>query len=142
MAKQSPLPTPKTTPEDVRAFLQRFRDKASSLDGTNSLPIYFRDGREPHDSRYKNTEALPRLAELGVSAQAGRRAVIYSLIVTDYSEGPLANNEPHPNPGDLWVFGKYIKGELYYIKLQMGYLNKSCICVSFHPTASIRFPFQ
>lgn len=142
LAKQSSPPNPKTTQEDVRAFLQRFREKASFLDGKSSFPIYFRDGSEPHDSRCKNTEALPRLDELGVSAQAGRRAIIESLVFTDYSEGPITNTDPHPNPGDLWVFGKYIKGELYYIKLQMGHLNKSCICVSFHPTSSLRFPFQ
>ena len=107
--------------------------------------LVFRDGNveNKNDSRLKNREALPHLLELGVTAQAGRREIIEKLVVTDYCEGPITNYHPLPNEGNLWVFGKYIKGEPYYIKLQMGHHNRTAMCESFHPAKDeLRFPFQ
>lgn len=95
------------------------------------------------DGRDKNNRALPRLHELGVSSQPGRRLIIEGLVVADYCEGPLANRDPAPHGGDLWVFGKDIRGEPYYLKLQIGHTNRSAICVSFHPAEyELRFPFK
>ena len=34
--------------------------------------------------------------------------------------------------GDLWVFGKDVKGQEVYIKICYGQPNRSTICVSFH----------
>ncbi|RZK31695.1 MAG: hypothetical protein EOO61_17725 [Hymenobacter sp.] len=140
MAPQPVPPASKTKLEDVRAFLQQLHEKMAIK---RPFSLVFKDGQSEHDSRNKNRRALPHLEELGISPDAGRRSIIESLVATDYCEGPVANYDPHPNPGDLWVFGKYIKGEPYYIKMQMGHLNRSCICVSFHPPSSpLRFPFQ
>ena len=101
------------------------------------LSLVFRDGRP------KNMAALPRLLELGVSAHLGRRNIIEKLVATDYCEGPIINYNPLPNEGNLWVFGKYIKGDPYYIKLQLGQHNRTAMCESFHPAEDeLRFPFQ
>lgn len=34
--------------------------------------------------------------------------------------------------GDLWVFGKDVKGQEVYIKICYGLPNRSTICISFH----------
>ncbi len=78
-----------------------------------------------------------------MSPNEGRKAVIEGLVAVDYCEGPIENWSPAPHGGDLWVFGKHIKGEPYYIKMQIGHTNKSAICVSFHPAEhKLLFPFK
>ena len=59
-----------------------------------------------------------------------RLEVVKSIEVIDYSEGPIKNllNQF----GDLWVFGKDVKGKEVYIKICHGKTNQSAVCVSFH----------
>ena len=34
--------------------------------------------------------------------------------------------------GEMWVFGKDVKGQEVYIKITLGLPNSSTICISFH----------
>jgi hypothetical protein len=70
-----------------------------------------------------------------------RRKVIETLKSEDYSEGPI----PDQNfvGSDLWVFGKTLKNKEVYIKISMGYKNKSTICISFHIAEfPMKYPFK
>ena len=57
-------------------------------------------------------------------------SILQTLVVEEYSEGPIKNNMP--NLPDLWVFGKEIKGKEIYIKIHEGMSETSPICISFH----------
>ncbi len=102
------------TKDEVERFLNRFYEKLSVYD------IIFRDDRG------KNAQAL---AELEITPLK-RLEVIKRITLEDYSEGPIANtlNEL----GDLWVFGKDVKGHEVYIKISLGLPNNKTICISFH----------
>ena len=70
-------------------------------------------------------------------------AVMKSLTVADYSDGPLADDKGRPH--DLWVFGKRVQCGLVYIKFAVFYENGAVIgiCVSFHvPEYEMRFPYK
>jgi hypothetical protein len=99
---------------EIQKFLNDFHQKVEVFD------IFFIDERE------KNLSAL---GELGI-IKGMRKEVIQSLTVEDYSEGPIKNilNQW----GDLWVFGKDVKGQEVYIKISYGMPNKRAICISFH----------
>ena len=99
---------------EIQKFLNDFHQKVEVFD------IFFLDDRE------KNRDSIP---ELDIVLGA-RKQVIQSLTVNDYSEGPITNllNKW----GDLWVFGKDIKGQEVYIKIAYGIPNARAICISFH----------
>jgi len=120
--KKSNTMTPK---EEVKRFLQQFHEKLNIFD------IIFRDDRG------KNTQAL---AELEISPRY-RLEVIKTIRVEDYSEGPMLNTLN--NCGDLWVFGKDVKGNEVYIKISLGIPNSQTICISFHKaTKKMNYPFK
>ncbi len=113
------------TMDDVEKFLNQFYEKLRVYD------IIFRDDRG------KNSQAL---AELEITP-ARRIEVIKKITVEDYSEGPIANtlNEL----GDLWVFGKDVKGYEVYIKISLGYPSSRTICISFHKSEyPMEYPFK
>jgi len=56
--------------------------------------------------------------------------VLENLKIDDYSEGPITDKIN--NYGELWVFGKQVKGKEVYIKISMGHPSSSTICISFH----------
>ena len=59
-----------------------------------------------------------------------RELIVKNLQVQDYVEGPVIdvlNKE-----GEMWVFGKDVKGHEVYIKITLGYENGQTICISFH----------
>lgn len=102
------------TKEDVEKFLADFSVKIKIFG------IRFRDDRA------KNQNSL---FELGITPNE-RLNVIMQLNCYDYSEGPIV--DMLNNQGEMWVFGKDVKGNEVYIKITMGKPNAHTICISFH----------
>lgn len=100
------------TKEEVEKFLNEFLTKISIYD------IFFRNDRN------KNTNAL---FELDITPNY-RKEVIKSLTVEDYSDGAIVDTLN--NYGEMWVFGKDVKGHEVYIKIAL--LKIGGICISFH----------
>lgn len=114
-----------TSKQEVQKFLYQFHEKCQVYD------IVFRDDRG------KNLQAL---AELGITANY-RLTVIKSIKVEDYSEGPIV--DALNKYGDMWVFGKDIKGNEVYIKISLGQPNNRTICISFHKAEyKMQYPFK
>lgn len=110
---------------EIQKFLNDFHQKVEVFD------IFFLDDRE------KNLKSIPEL-EL---APGARKQVVQSLMVENYSEGPIKNllNKW----GDLWVFGKDIKGQEVYIKIAYGVPNGRAICISFHLAEfPMKYPYK
>lgn len=113
------------TKVDVEKFLTDFNMKVKIFD------IRFRDDR----AKNHNT-----LLELGITPME-RKNVIMDLTYRDYSEGPIIDtlNEQ----GEMWVFGKDVKGNEVYIKIAMGRPNAHTICISFHKAEHpMSYPFK
>lgn len=78
------------------------------------------------DDRGKNTQALVDLEIRPIE----RKAILNAIETRDYSEGPL--EEKMYGGADMWVFGKTIKKKEVYIKITIGPMGSSVICISFH----------
>ena len=102
------------TKEQVEDFLKRLKEKIKVFD------IIFRDDRG------KN---LQTLATLEITPTY-RKKVILNIEPEDYSEGPIVDTLN--KMGEMWVFGKDVKGHEVYIKITLGLPNSSTICISFH----------
>lgn len=102
-----------TTPE-VATFLKDFKEKMKFWD------VLFRD------ERGKNTQALIELELRPIE----RKTILEALETVDYSEGPL--KEKLYGGANMWVFGKTVKKKEVYIKITMGAMGSSVICISFH----------
>jgi hypothetical protein len=103
-----------TTETEVAAFLQDFKEKMKFWD------VLFRDDRG------KNAQALVDLELRPIE----RKAILEALQTKDFSEGPL--KEKLYGGADMWVFGKEVKKKEVYIKITMGAMGSSVICISFH----------
>lgn len=103
-----------STEKEVTAFLNNFKTKMGIWD------VLFRD------ERGKNTQALATLE----IRPAERKTVLEGLTVKDYSQGPI--EEKLYGGSDMWVFGKTIKKQEVYIKITLGAMGASVICISFH----------
>lgn len=113
------------TKEQVEDFLKRFKEKIKVFD------IFFRDDRG------KN---LQTLASLEISPTY-RKQVVLNLETEDYSDGPIVDTLN--KMGEMWIFGKDIKGEEVYIKITLGKPNNSTICISFHiAECKMSYPFK
>lgn len=113
------------TKNEVDTFLSNFRQKTKIYD------IVFRDDRG------KNMQTL---AELDITPLY-RKDVVLKLKSEDYSEGPITDTLN--NMGEMWVFGKNINNREVYIKITMGYPNRSTICISFHLAEHVMsYPFK
>lgn len=99
---------------EVATFLNDFKEKMKFWD------VLFRDDRG------KNTQALVDLEIRPIE----RKAVLNAIETRDYSEGPL--EEKMYGGADMWVFGKTIKKKEVYIKITIGPMGSSVICISFH----------
>lgn len=89
------------------------------------------------DDRDKNRGTL---AELDITPNS-RVEVIKSLNVEDYSEGPIL--DAINMLGDMWVFGKDVKGKEVYIKISLGKPNSNVICISFHTAEHpMNYPYK
>jgi hypothetical protein len=103
-----------STEKEVVAFLKDFKIKMGIWD------VLFRD------ERGKNAQTLVTLELRPIE----RKAVLESLTPKDYSQGPL--EEKLYGGSDMWVFGKIIKKQEVYIKITLGAMGCSVICISFH----------
>ena len=97
--------------QEVEQFISHFRTKLKFFG------IVFID-------RAKNAEALEML---GITEKM-RLKVIEEIETTDYIE----TITDELSFGDMWVFGKDAYGEAIYIKISLGRLNSSAVCISFH----------
>ena len=113
------------TKEQVEDFLKRLKEKIKVFD------IIFRDDRG------KN---LQTLATLEITPTY-RKKVILNIEPEDYSEGPIVDTLN--KMGEMWVFGKDVKGHEVYIKITLGQPNNSTICISFHLAEHpMNYPFK
>ncbi len=103
-----------TSKEEVEAFLEQFKIKVSIWG------IVFLDNRE------KNAQTL---LNLNIS-RLERLDIINSIKIEDYSQGPII--DALNDYGEMWVFGKDVKGVEIYIKITIGKPNLKSICISFH----------
>lgn len=102
------------TEADVIFFLKNFQEKMGFWD------VIFRDDRG------KNAQALIDLELRPIE----RKTIIEMLEVKDYSQGPI--EEKLYGGADMWVFGKTVKNKEVYIKITIGAMSNSVICISFH----------
>lgn len=114
-----------STKEEVTTFLKDFKEKMKFWD------VLFRD------ERGKNTQALVDLELRPIE----RKLMLERLTVQEYSEGPIA--EILYGGSAMWVFGKTIKKREVYIKITMGAVGTSVICISFHLAEyKMNYPFN
>ena len=99
---------------EVATFLNDFKEKMKVWD------VLFRDDRG------KNTQAL---VDLEIRPME-RNAILNAIETKDYSDGP--SEEKIYGGADMWVFGKTIKKKEVYIKITIGPMGSSVICISFH----------
>ncbi len=102
------------TKQEVERFLSNFHTKMKVFG------IVFRDDRE------KNEKTLLALEITGKY----RETVIMGLEYRDYVDGPIVDTLNQM--GEMWVFGKDVKGREVYIKITMGLPGSNTICISFH----------
>lgn len=113
------------TIEEVRVFLEQFNIKAQVFG------IVFRDDRP------KNREAL-LLLEI---SPLQREIIVKNLTEQDYVEGPVI--DALNQQGEMWVFGKDVKGHEVYIKITLGYENGQTLCISFHISEHpLEYPYK
>ncbi len=103
-----------STEAEVKSFLKDFKVKMKIWD------VLFRDDRG------KNAQALIDLEIRPIE----RKAILMALEAKDYCEGPLI--ESLYGGTDMWVFGRNVKEQEVYIKITMGAMGSSVICISFH----------
>lgn len=102
------------TKEEIECFLSRFNQKVKIFG------LVFRDDRGKNMQTLLELEITPKY----------REDIIMHLETDDYVEGPI--EETLYKMGEMWVFGKDVKGKDVYIKISMGVSNSSAICISFH----------
>ena len=113
------------TKEDGEQFLKRLKEKIKIFD------IVFRDDKG------KNMQTLAALE----ITPTYRKQVILNIDAEDYSEGPIVDTLNRM--GEMWVFGKDVKGHEVYIKITLGLPNSSTICISFHIAEHpMNYPFK
>ena len=123
--KKSTLTNLMVTKQQVEDFLKRLKEKIKVFD------IIYRDDRG------KNLQTLATLE----IAPTYRKQVILNIESEDYSEGPVVDTLN--KMGEMWVFGKNVKGQEVYIKITLGLPNSSTICISFHIAEHpMTYPFK
>lgn len=102
------------TEAEVVSFLKSFKEKMKICD------VLFRDDRG------KNAQTLADLELRPIE----RKTILEALEAKDYCQGPM--EEKLYGGADMWIFGKNVKKKEVYIKITMGALGSSVICISFH----------
>lgn len=102
------------TKEDVQKFLAQFHEKMKVFG------ILYRDDRGKNQSAIEELELVPSF----------RNVVIENLVAEDYVHGPVVDELN--KLGEMWVFGKDVKGREVYIKIMLGGVGCQTICISFH----------
>lgn len=107
--------------EQIEKFLKDFKDRMRWI----NPPIIYVD---------MGNNNLQSLATLDITGDK-LNDIIKALVPEDYMGGPYENN--FKGQGDVWVFGKEIKGTDIYIKIYINTtLNQPNICISFHISTS------
>lgn len=124
MRKKKVIHIKMATKEDVQRFLYQMKEKIKVFG------IIYRDDRG------KNTQTL---VDLEITPKY-RDNVIINLEVEDYSDGPVIDTLH--KCGEMWIFGKDVKGQEVYIKITLGKDSKA-LCISFHIAAHpMNYPFK
>ena len=93
--------------------------------------ILYRDDREKNEKTFEALEIVPSY----------RTVIIEKLEVEDYVQGPLMDELNRL--GEMWVFGKDVKGREVYIKIMLGGVGLQTICISFHLAEHpLTYPFK
>jgi hypothetical protein len=108
------MQTNKLSKEEVQQFLNQFHQKMKVFG------ILFRDEREKNKETFEVLEIVPSY----------RTVIIESLVAEDYVQGPVIDELN--KLGEMWVFGKDVKGREVYIKIMLGGVGCQTICISFH----------
>jgi hypothetical protein len=82
--------------------------------------ILFRDDRGKNQATLQELEIVPSY----------RTVVIENLCAEDYVQGPVVDELNRL--GEMWVFGKDVKGREVYIKVMITGVTSQTICISFH----------
>jgi hypothetical protein len=82
--------------------------------------ILFRDDRGKNQATLQELEIVPSY----------RTVVIENLRFEDYVQGPVVDELNRL--GEMWVFGKDVKGREVYIKVMISGVTSQTICISFH----------
>ena len=113
------------TKDDVRSFLEQFHEKMKIFG------IIYRDDRGKNQKALEELEIVPSF----------RKVIIENLKVEDYVEGPIIDTLNHL--GEMWVFGKDVKGREVYIKIMISNVCGQTICISFHLAESkLSYPLK
>lgn len=102
------------TKEQVEKFLEELHTKMQIFG------ILFRDDRDKNRITLQELEIIPSY----------RKVVIENLRAEDYVQGPVVDELNRF--GEMWVFGKDVKGREIYIKVMIVGTTKQTICISFH----------
>ena len=115
----------KITSDDVQCFLEQFHEKMKVFG------ILYRDDRGKNQKALEELEIVPSF----------RKVIIENLKVEDYVEGPLVDELN--KLGEMWVFGKDVKGREVYIKIMISQFGGQTICISFHLAEHrLNYPFK
>lgn len=113
------------TKEEVQRFLDQFHAKMKVFG------IIYRDDRGKNQKTLEELEIVPSY----------RRIVIENLTVEDYVDGPIVDKLN--KLGEMWVFGKDVKGREVYIKIMINDHCSQTICISFHLAESpMKYAFK
>ena len=111
--------------EEVELFLSRFNQKVKVFG------LLFRDDRGKNMQTLLELEITPKY----------REDIITHLSPVDYVDGPV--EDTLHKMGEMWIFGKEVKGRDVYIKISTGMSNSGAICISFHiAERHIRYKFK
>jgi len=102
------------TKEQVESFLDQLHTKMKIFG------IIFRDDRDINRSTLQELEIIPSY----------RKVVIENLRVEDYVQGPVVDELN--SMGEMWAFGKDVRGREIYIKVMIVGTTSQTICISFH----------
>jgi len=112
--------------EAVRDFLLDFKDTVTAGSGVYLIP------------RGANRQTLNYLG----LTKRNLEEILLGLTVLDYCKGPKVDRDM---PGEIWEFGKNVKGEDIYIKLKVADVKGKNIakCISFHIAKyELKYPYQ
>ena len=113
------------TRENVQGFLDQFQAKLKIFG------IIYRDDRGKNQKALEELEIVPSY----------RKVVIENLTVEDYVDGPVVDKLY--KLGEMWVFGKDVKGREVYIKIMISEHCGQTICISFHLAETpMKYPFK
>ena len=115
-------PLAQASKEEVSSFLEEYRRRFQECGGLKFIRRWESNG--------------DAIAELGETAATSE---ILTLSSKEYIKGP---EEDITAEGEVWIFGKVVGGNEYYIKIKMSPTDNSPICLSFKPSKrTMKYPY-